>query len=275
MTNPRQLLDAYAVQPKKGLGQNFLFDPNTLQKIVDCARLQKSDTVLEIGPGTGGMTALLARQAAQVIAVELDERLQPILAHEFASYRNVEFYWGDILEVDLAELVGNRSYKVVANLPYYITSAILRKLLESVPRPQTLTVTVQKEVAERVIAQPDDMSLLSVSVQFYGKPHIAAKVKSAVFWPKPDVDSAVLHIEVYDTPPVDVPDEDTFFKMARAGFSQKRKQIKNSLAGGLGLSNEVVTALLNTARIDGTRRAETMRLEEWAALTRAYKNEGY
>ncbi len=275
MTNPRQLLDAYAVQPKKSLGQNFLFDPNTLQKIVDCAHLQKSDRVLEIGPGTGSMTALLAQQAAEVIAVEVDERLKPILTESFATFPNVKFYWGDILETDLAQLMGEQPYKVVANLPYYMTSAILRKLLETPPKPQTITVTVQKEVAERVIAQPDDMSLLSVSVQFYGKVQLTAKIKSTVFWPKPDVDSAVLHIEVYDSPPVDVPDEETFFKLVRAGFSQKRKQLKNSLASGLRLSNEAVAAFLESSHINGTRRAETLSLEEWAALTRAYTNEGY
>lgn len=275
MTNPRHLLDAYAVQPKKSLGQNFLFDPNTLQKIVDCAQLQKTDRVLEIGPGTGSMTALLAQQAAEVIAVEVDERLKPILTESFAASPNVKFYWGDILETDLAGLMGEHPYKVVANLPYYMTSAILRKLLETPPKPQTITVTVQKEVAERVIAQPNDMSLLSVSVQFYGKVQLTAKIKSTVFWPKPDVDSAVLHIEVYDDPPVDVPDEETFFKLVRAGFSQKRKQLKNSLASGLRLSNEAVAAFLEHSHIDGTRRAETLSLEEWAALTRAYTNEGY
>ncbi|MBZ0307336.1 MAG: 16S rRNA (adenine(1518)-N(6)/adenine(1519)-N(6))-dimethyltransferase RsmA [Anaerolineae bacterium] len=273
MSNPRHLLDAYAVQPKKSLGQNFLSDPNTLQKIVDCAHLQKTDRVLEIGPGTGSMTALLAQQAAEVTAVEVDERLKPILME--AAYPNVKFYWGDILEADLGSLMGEQPYKVVANLPYYMTSAILRKLLETPPKPQTITVTVQKEVAERVIAQPNEMSLLTVSVQFYGKVQLAAKIKSTVFWPKPDVDSAVLHIEVYDTPPVDVPDEETFFKLVRAGFSQKRKQLKNSLASGMRLSNEGVAAFLEHSHIDGTRRAETLSLEEWAALTRAYTNEGY
>lgn len=271
MTNPRQLLEAHDLQPKKSLGQNFLHDPNTLQKIVDSADIQKTDTVLEIGPGTGSMTHLLVEKAAHVIAIEVDERLQPVLEQQFAAYKNVEFHWVDILEADIADLVGDRPYKVVANLPYYITSAILRKLLEGTPRPQSITATVQKEVAERVVAQPGEMSLLSVSVQFYGRPQIAARIKSTVFWPKPDVDSAVLHIDVYGKPPVDMPDEETFFKVVRAGFSQKRKQLKNSLAGGLALSNEGVMELMKLAGVDATRRAETLSLEEWAALSRAYK----
>lgn len=275
MTTPRQHLDSLNLQPKRSLGQNFLSDPNTLYKIVESANLQKTDTVLEVGPGTGSMTAILAERAAQVIAIEVDSRLEPILTREFAQYPHVKFHWVDILEADIAQIVGDRPYKVVANLPYYITSAILRKLLEGHPKPQSLTVTVQKEVAERVVAEPNDMSLLSVSVQFYGKPSIPARIKASAFWPKPEVDSAVLHIEVYDTPPVSVPDEATFFKMVRAGFSQKRKQIKNSLASGLGLPNEAVAALLEQATINGTRRAETMALEEWAALSRAYYDEGH
>lgn len=275
MTSPRQLLQSRELQPKKSLGQNFLHDPNTLLKIIESANLTPHDTIVEIGPGTGSMTRLLVERAAHVIAIEVDDRLQPILFQEFAEYGNLEFHWGNILEVDLAEIVGEKPYKVVANLPYYITSAILRKLLEIPPRPQSITVTVQKEVAERIVAEPDEMSLLSVSVQFYGKPSIPARIKAAAFWPKPDVDSAVLHIELYDSPPVKVPDEKTFFKVVRAGFSQKRKQIKNSLARGLGLPNETVLTLLDYAQLDGTRRAETLTLAQWAALSLAYKNEGY
>jgi 16S rRNA (adenine1518-N6/adenine1519-N6)-dimethyltransferase len=171
--------------------------------------------------------------------------------------------------VDVAGLLRPESYVVVANVPYYITSAILRHLLESTHRPRRLVLTVQQEVAERVVAQPDDMSLLAVSVQFYGAARIVNRIKPAAFWPRPDVDSAVVRIDVYDQPPVEVPDEKTFFRVVRAGFSQKRKQLKNSLSGGLNLDSPQAADLLTQAGIDPRRRAETLSLEDWAALSRA------
>lgn len=273
MTNPRQLLDFHKIPPKKSLGQNFIHDPNTLQKIVEVAHIQPGHTVLEVGPGTGALTRLLAQQAEHVLSVEVDERLIPILRLELAPYPNVELHWMDILNADIPALVGGAPYQVVANLPYYITSAILRKVLETEPKPHSITVTVQKEVADRMVAQPPDMSLLTVSIQFYGKPKTAMKVSPGVFYPRPDVDSAVVHMELYPHPIYDVPDEQSFFEVVRAGFSQKRKQIKNSLAAGLNRSNEQISTMLDKAGIVGARRAETLTLEEWAALTRAYRAE--
>lgn len=269
-TNPKSLLDRYALQPKKSLGQNFLHDPNTLEKIVTSADLMPEDTVLEIGPGTGALTEVLARMAARVIAVELDGRLEPILRERFAATPNVDFVFRDILETDVAALVGPEPYVVVANVPYYITSAILRHLLESPHRPQRIILTIQLEVAERLVAKPNDMSLLAVSVQFYGKPRIVNRLKASVFWPRPDVDSAVVRLDLYDTPPLDVPDEATFFKVVRAGFSQKRKQVKNALADALPLPMPDTVAFIEQAGLDPRRRAETLTLDEWAALTRAY-----
>jgi 16S rRNA (adenine1518-N6/adenine1519-N6)-dimethyltransferase len=268
--NPKAILDQHEVSPRKSLGQNFLHDPNALEKIVTTAELMPSDTVVEIGPGTGALTVVLARTAKHVIAVELDERLKPILDETLAPFDNVYVIYDDILKVDLLSVVGPKDFVVVANVPYYITSQILRTLLDAHRRPRRIVLTVQLEVAERVTARPGDMSLLAVSVQFYGKPTLVSKLNPAVFWPRPEVASALLRIDTYDTPPVKVPDSETFFKVVRAGFSQKRKQLKNSLSSGLGLNTTAGSALLDAAGIDVTRRAETLSLEEWAALSRAF-----
>ncbi len=270
MTNPRQLLETYELHPKKSLGQNFLFDPNTLQKIASLAAIQADDVVLEVGTGTGSLTRVLAAQAKTVHTFEVDDRLEDLLYDEFAEHPNVVIHWQDILAADLEGLLGEQPYKVVANLPYYITSAILRKLLEAEHKPHSLTVMVQKQVAERLIAQPPDMSILAVSVQFYAAPKIKMTLKPHVFFPRPDVDSAVVHLAVHPAPPVDVPSEAVFFAVVRAGFGQKRKQLKNALMNNLHLSAEQTQTMLNQASIDGQRRAETLTLAEWAALAHAY-----
>ena len=269
-TNPKTLLNRYDVLPKKSLGQNFLHDPNTLEKIAASADLMPEDTVLEIGPGTGALTEALARLARRVIAVELDGRLEPILRERFAATPNVELVFQDILQTDVAALVGPEPYVVVANVPYYITSAILRYLLEAPHRPRQIVLTIQLEVAERLVAKPGDLSLLAISVQFYARPRIVSRLSASVFWPRPDVDSAVLRLDVYDQPPVDAPNEATFFRVVRAGFSQKRKQLKNALADGLALPMPETLAFVEVAGVDPRRRAETLTLEEWAALARAY-----
>jgi len=268
--NPKYLMDTHEIAPKKSLGQNFLHDPNALEKIVEVADLMPGDTVLEIGAGTGALTVRLAQSRARVIAVEIDERLLPILRQQLADFPRVQIVHADILETNVAELVGDQPYVVVANLPYYITSAILRHLLDIPHKPRRLVLTIQQEVAERLIAQPGDMSLLTVSVQFYGKPTIATRFNPAAFWPRPDVASAVVRIDVYDHPPVDVPSEALFFKIVRAGFGQKRKQLKNSMGGGLGMNHIEASAILQKAGVDPTRRAETLTLEEWASITRVF-----
>ena len=267
--NPKALLDHHEIHPKRKLGQNFLHDPGALEKIVATAELNREDTVLEVGPGTGTLTRFLADAARRVIAVEIDERLKPILDDELIDHPNVWVTYQDILTVDVTALLQPDDYVVVANVPYYITSAILRHLLEADHKPRRLVLTVQHEVAERLIARPDNMSILTVSVQFFGQPQIVNRLKPAAFWPRPDVDSAVVRIDVYDQPPVDVPDEAAFFQVVRAGFGQKRKQLKNSLGSGLGIKTAEAAALLQAAEIDPRRRAETLSLEEWAALTRA------
>lgn len=268
MTNPKALLDAYEVQPKKSLGQNFLHDPNALEKIVATAELMPHETVVEVGPGTGALTEYLAKAARHVIAIELDTRMQPILEKQLAPYDNVVLVFEDVLKTDIPHLVGTKDFVVVANVPYYITSAILRHFLEPHRRPRRMVLTVQQEVAERVTAPTGDLSLLAVSVQFYGKPYIATRLKPAVFWPRPDVDSAVLVIDPYENPPVDVPSPEAFFRVVRAGFGQKRKQLKNAISAGLHLKGEVLDEIFQQSGVDSRRRAETLTLEEWASLTR-------
>lgn len=267
--NPKYLLDMFDIAPKKSLGQNFLHDPNALEKIVSVADLQPDDTVLEIGPGTGALTVKLAQSAGRVVAVEIDERLIRPLRRQVGAFANVEIICANFLELDFEPLFGGHEYKVVANLPYYITTLILRRLLEARHKPRRLVLTVQQEVAERMVAAPGDMSLLAVSVQFYGAARILTTFPPAVFWPRPEVASAVVRIDTYDQPPVEVQDEAQFFRVARAGFGQKRKQLKNALGAGLGLTHGDAMALLDSAGIDPTRRAETLSLSEWAALARA------
>lgn len=266
--NPKQLLNEYEIVPKKSLGQNFMHDPNTLEKVVTTAELMPDDTVVEIGPGTGAITELLAEAARHVVAIEIDERLQPILEARFANTRNVYLVFNDVLKTDILHLVGTKDFVVVANVPYYITSAILRHLLDPHRKPRRIVMTMQQEVADRIIAKPGDMTVLAVSVQFYGKPQIVTRLKPAVFWPRPDVDSAVIKIDTYDRSPVDVPDDRMFFRVVRAGFSMKRKQLKNALSGGLQIKSRLAGAYLQEAGIEPQRRAETLSLEEWAALTR-------
>lgn len=271
--NPKRVLEAHGLEPRKSLGQNFLHDPNVLEKIAASAELTSQTTVLEIGAGTGALTDVLAHHAGRVIALELDARLEPILRERLHAFDNVQLVFADVLETDIAALIGDEDYVVVANVPYYITSAIIRHLLESANRPRRLVMTVQLEVAERIVAKPGDMSLLAVSVQYYMRPKIVMRLNPAVFYPRPDVTSAVIRLDAHTEPPVQVPDEASFFAIVRAGFSQKRKQLKNTLAAGLRLSNEQALTLLERAGIDPRRRAETLSLAEWAALTRAYVSE--
>lgn len=269
MMDPREILRRYGLRPRKGLGQNFLVDRRALERIVAAAELTPDDTVLEVGPGVGQLTRLLAEAAGQVVAVELDREMVRVLQQELADRPNVEVVEADILKVDPGEITGRRPYKVVANLPYYITSAALRHLLEAQPPPTLLVVTVQQEVAERITASPGEMSILSVSVQFYGRPRRVARIPAGAFYPPPKVDSAVVRIDVYPPGerPIQVDDPERFFRVVRAGFGQRRKQLRNSLSAGLRLRSGEVEAALQRAGIDPHRRAETLSLDEWARLS--------
>jgi 16S rRNA (adenine1518-N6/adenine1519-N6)-dimethyltransferase len=266
----RQLLRDFGLYANKSLGQNWLVDESALARIAAVAQLVPQDTVLEIGPGLGSLTRHLARAAGRVIAVELDAALIPALHHSLADYANVTLVQGDILHTDLSELIGpDPCYKVVANLPYYITSAVIRHLLEAQARPSLIVLTVQLEVAQRITAAPGKLSLLAVSVQFYGRPTLVTHIKPSSFYPVPKVDSAVVRIEPYRHPAVDVTDRDEFFAVVKAGFSQKRKQLHNALAAGLARPQADIAAALERAGVDGRRRAETLALDEWASLTNA------
>jgi len=265
MSHPKELLRRYNLEPKKSLGQNFLFDENVLWRIVDAADIDPDDHVLEIGPGLGALTKLLAQTAVSVTAVELDDRLLPILAEELAPYNNVTVIQGDILAQN-PDTLFTTPYKVVANVPYYITGAILRHLLSAQNKPTVMVLTVQKEVAERITAVPPKMSLLAVSSQFYGSASIVTTLKAGAFWPRPDVDSAVICLDLSQSPAVDPVFEKQFFRIAKAGFSQKRKQLQKNLRQ-LGYSRTEINSLLDQANIDGKRRAETLTLDEWKNLT--------
>ena len=272
--NPRSLLRQFDIKPKKSLGQNFLVDERAAVRILAAAELSADEVVLEIGAGLGALTRHLAEATARVVAVELDQRLMPVLEHTLAAYSNVQLVHGDILKLDPASLMPP-VYKVVANIPYYITSALLRHLLEADVSPTLMVLTVQEQVARRIVAAPGDMSLLALGVQFYGRPRIVARLKPGAFFPRPRVNSAVVQIDLRPgaRPALDVADVDFFFRLAKAGFSQRRKQLRNSLAGGLRQPQVEVDAALAQAEIDPRRRAETLSLDEWAALTRVFQAE--
>ena len=266
--SPKALLDSYEILPKKSLGQNFMHDPNALEKIVASADLSHDDTVVEVGAGAGALTEILADAARQVFSIEVDERLQPLLEERFDERANVYLVFEDILKTNVAALVGAEDYIVVANVPYYISSAILWLFLESAKPPRRMVLTMQYEVAERIMGAPGAMNLLSIATQFYGGPRIVGKFGPAVFWPRPNIDSAIVRIDTHEAPPVDVPSRELFFRVTKAGFSMKRKQLKNSLSGGLQIRSSVIRDLLRAAEIDPRRRAETLSLVEWARLTR-------
>jgi 16S rRNA (adenine1518-N6/adenine1519-N6)-dimethyltransferase len=273
MMNVRRLLKEFDIQPKKSLSQNFLVDQRALERIVEAAELGPEDIVLEIGPGLGTLTRLLAAAAGRVVAVELDQRLVEVLkqtAAAKADLPNVEIIHGNILELNPADLLEQQrdsfQYKVVANLPYYITSAILRHLLTAEVRPSLMVVTVQLEVARRITAEPGDMSLLAVSVQFYGRPRIVARIKASAFYPSPRVDSAVIRIDLDGHPIVEVDDADSFFEVVRAGFAQRRKQLRNALAAELALPASEAAQALIRAGVNPRRRAQTLSVEEWVKV---------
>jgi len=270
------ILRRYGLRPSKGLGQSFLIDRGVLERIVEASRLTPEDIVLEVGPGTGLLTHRLAQVARAVVAVELDRKMFPILEETLRDCRNVHLVQGDILAVDpVAEITkalgmaeaSTLRYKVVANLPYYITSAVLRHLLAARVRPEQLLVMVQREVARRIVASPGELSLLAISVQAFGAPEIVGHVPARAFFPRPKVDSALLRVRVYEQPKVPPEVQERFFRLVHAGFSQKRKQLHNSLAHALCIPHESVLAALAEAGIAPDRRPQTLSIEEWLRLT--------
>jgi len=281
----RVLLSKYGLWPRRSLGQNFLVDPSAPSRIADCADLAPDDTVVEVGAGLGTLTVELANRARRVVAVETDPNLVDVLESELGHVEQVEVIHGDILTLDPASLVGmpgepvggaiplwgprREDYCVVANLPYYITAAVVRHLLEASVRPRRMVVTVQLEVAQRMVARPGDMSLLSVSTQFYSSPRIRLRLKRGAFHPAPKVASAVVSMELFEEMPVEIGDVAVYFSVVRAGFSQRRKQLRNSLAAGLSLAPDLVASALHDVGLDHTRRAETLSVVEWGSATQA------
>ncbi|MRR29843.1 16S rRNA (adenine(1518)-N(6)/adenine(1519)-N(6))-dimethyltransferase RsmA [bacterium] len=270
-----RLLRGAGLTPRKGLGQNFLTDPSVLDKVVEAAGVNSDDTVLEIGPGLGSLTRHLAQAARRVVAVEIDGNLIPILRQVLVAEKNVTVVQGDILDLNPAELMGDDPYVVVANIPYYITSAILRHLLDSPHQPQRLVLAVQREVAERICASPGDMSLLALSVQVYGMPRPVLRIPAGAFYPPPKVDSTTLRIDLYPLPRIPTAQLNAFFRLAKAGFSQKRKTLRNALSSGLGWKPDQGAQLLQTAGIDPQRRAETLSVDEWIHLTAWFLEEKF
>jgi len=261
------LLKMHGLRPDKKLGQNFLMDDAILARVVAAAEVEANDTVLEIGSGLGSLTRHLALAVRRVVAVEVDGQLVPILREVVAAYPNVEIQQGDILRFNPAGLGLESGYQVVANIPFYITSAILRHLLEQPVRPARLVLTVQREVAQRICARPGDMSLLALSVQVYGQPAVVGRIPAGAFYPPPQVDSSIVRVDLYPQPVIPEGKLDAFFRLIKAGFSQKRKTLRNALSAGLRISPAQAAEGLQASGIDPQRRAETLSLEEWGYLT--------
>jgi 16S rRNA (adenine1518-N6/adenine1519-N6)-dimethyltransferase len=275
------LVGGACFRPKKSLGQNFLRDPVHRERIVDAGNLTANDAVLEVGAGDGSLTALIAARAGRVVAVELDRRLIGGLKERFRSQPHVSVIEGDILAMDPGELMASpetsagaeirhirsgQRFKVIANLPYYAASNVIRRLLESANPPSLMVLTVQREVAQRITAAPPNMSLLSVSVQFYATAQVVDEIPAGAFYPRPKVDSAAVRLVLRDAPLFPHVGTDRFFRVVRAGFSQPRKQLRNSLSAGLGVPPVRCAEWLEAAGVLPRRRAETLALEEWGRV---------
>lgn len=257
------------LKASKNLGQHFLIDRDSLESIIAAGELRSTDTVLEIGPGLGVMTGPLTRLVKDVVAVEADETLAEILMREKVS--NLKVITQDIRHFDLTSLP--KGYKVVANIPYYVTSPIFRLLLSSDNRPGMMSLLIQKEVAERITARPGQMSVLALSVQYYGEPTLIQVVERYKFWPAPKVDSAVLQVRVFDTP-VFPSSPDKLFRLIKAGFGEKRKMLKNSLAGGLNITMDLAIMLLERANLPLGIRAQELTIKDWEKLYRGCMDHG-
>ena len=277
----KNLCKKYGLRPSKDFSQNFLIDREVLDEIVAAADLKKNDVVLEIGPGLGVLTAELAERVSRVIAVEADRNMAKVLSEIMTDFPNVEIIQEDVLKFPISNFqftnkilnqksqIKNYEYKVVANLPYQITSAVFRKFLSEEPRPSEITVMVQKEVAERISAKPGEMSLLSLSVQFFGQPEITAVVPRAAFWPEPKVDSAILRVtRIKNESEKNLKriDSEKFFKVVKIGFSARRKQLHNNLSGGLRIPDQKVKEILVSLGFDERARAQDLGINDWIEL---------
>lgn len=263
----QQLLKKYGVAPNKVLGQNFLVDQRIIGELINSINISKKDTVVEVGPGIGTITKELAKTAKKVLAIEKDPHLIPVLQKELANFNNVEIINKDILKFNPASYgLEFTDYSLIGAPPYYLTSRLFRHFLQyPAVRPLGISVIIQKEVAEKIIAKPPHSNLLAISVQFYGEPHIIKIISKSSFWPSPKVDSAILIINKIHKPKIN---EDVFFKIVRTGFSSPRKQIITNLTQKLTLSRTKIKQSLKNLNIEPSRRAQTLTVEEWVSLSK-------
>jgi 16S rRNA (adenine1518-N6/adenine1519-N6)-dimethyltransferase len=278
LTSPKtikELLLQHKTKPNKTLGQNFLIDKNVLEKIITASDIKNTDTIIEVGPGIGTLTQELAEKAKKVIAIEKDEALLKILEEILKNYNNIEIINGDVLKIEnlglknyLPKADQPRAGKVVANIPYYLTSPLIRKFLESKNQPEEIILMIQKEVAQRICAKPPKMNLLAVSVQFYAEPKIISYVSKNCFWPSPKIDSAIIKITPKKSKISVAPE--LFFKIVKAGFAHPRKQLLGNLSKNLNLSKEKTADWLLQNNVDPKQRAETLSINDWGNLTNNY-----
>jgi 16S rRNA (adenine1518-N6/adenine1519-N6)-dimethyltransferase len=278
----RDLLQQYELRARKSLGQHFLVNSSVLKKIIAAAELNSSDIVIEIGPGPGVLTSELIKQAGYVVSIEIDKSMVELLKQTFSSASNLSLITGDILEMNPYDLIQQEKahfppelkvasgYKLVANLPYYITQPIIRRFCEAGVKPKSMVIMIQKEVAKNIVALPGELSIMAISVQFYGKPRIIDYVPSANFYPPPKVDSAILKIDMYDKPAVEVTSEKNFFRVVKAGFCAARKQVANALSQGLDIPKSEVISLMQNADVEPRKRAEDLTLSEWGKLEKVF-----
>jgi 16S rRNA (adenine1518-N6/adenine1519-N6)-dimethyltransferase len=266
----KAVLKSYGISPKKKLGQNFITRQSAVDQVIAASSLGKTVQILEIGAGLGALTLSLAKQRHKVVAVEYDQRLIPILKDMLGSYANVNIIHGDFLQLKLEDVITPPEYFVVANIPYQITSAAIRKVVEA-PYPARRTVlTIQKEVAERIVAEPGNLSLLALSVQIFGLPRIYSDIPSKAFYPQPKVESSVLRVDMYPQPLIPMSEIDHFFRIAKAGFAQKRKKLRNALSAGLHITSEEVEDIMVRAKIEPSMRAQELALDQWQQLSRSF-----
>lgn len=272
-TTVNQIIKKYDFKFTKTLGQNFLIDENIIQKILQAVDIKKEDLILEIGPGIGTLTAAAAEHAGSIKAIEVDRKLIPILKENLKNYNHVEIIHQDVLKTDLSALIADRDsnqpVKVMGNLPYYITTPIIMKILEEKIPVESITIMLQKEVAQRIKANPGTKAYgaLTLAVQYYSEVEYISDVPKTVFIPKPNVDSSIIRLDIRKQPPVDAIDEKLLFKVIQAGFNKRRKTLLNALNSNLDLNKESLESALNDCGIDPKRRAETLTIEEFASLS--------
>lgn len=262
----KRILGDYGLSPNKTYGQNFLLDEIVLQDMVASANISKGDIVLEVGPGIGNLTKFLLENSKQVIAIEKDPQFVPILNSLKKKFKNFSYILNDALEVDLHKVLPEGDYKVVANIPYYATGKLVQKFIQTDRKPLSMTLLMQKEVAQNIVATPGDLNLLAISVQLFADPELVEIVRAEKFYPPPKVDSAVIHIKLHSKQKYSIADEKKLFKILKACFSGKRKQIHNTLTKNLGLSKSEVEEILNSIKLDATARPQQLTIDNWLEL---------